>query len=207
MSEGSIPREELGLSQEELGVEESEPLSLEEALKNIFDPNFSTFGHGTRLEAAKQILMEGLKAKYPGLDTTAISLFDGSRPFDEQVSRVVDTITHWPHLDAKALVVVMIPNKPEGLKVGVNEYFNSVFQRTGEVETGYNTPYVIPQHYIRGIIDVEGRRFIPNPTFKPEIPKISPKKTGLPSRDSRLLVIPNVPTPSAKGSSSGDDVW
>jgi len=171
---------DMGIEESSIGGGESAKLSdLRSELKEVFNPSFSTLGHGTRVEAAQEILQQGLRAKQPDLYSTTVPLFDGSKPYEEQVTQVVEQISHWPHLDAKAVVVVMIPNPQEG-EQGGSRYFNSVFQELPEPDTGHNTRYLIPPSYIRGYVDVETQKFIPNPKFRPEKPtvkddKITPK--------------------------------
>lgn len=153
------------LSPKDMGIEESIvgggttvesgiPADLRSELKEVFNPSFSTLGHGTRLEKAQEILHQGLRAKHPELASTTIPLFDSSKPYEDQVPQVVEQILHWPHLDEKAVVVVMIPNPQEG-EQGGSKYFNSVFQELLEPDTGYNEHYFIPPSYIRGYVDVE----------------------------------------------------
>ena len=66
----------------------------------------------------------------------------------------------------------MMPNPQEG-EQGGSRYFNSVFQELPEPDTGYNDRYLIPPNYIRGYVDVETQKFIPNPKFQPEKPTLT----------------------------------
>ena len=193
---------EMGIKETSIGGGETvKPSGLSSELREIFNPAFSTLGHGTRVDAAKEILQQGLKAKVPDLDTTAIPLFDSSKPYEDQIPQTIEQISHWPHLDAKAVVVVMIPNPQEG-EQGGRRYFNSVFQELPEPDTGYNARYLIPPGYIRGYVDVETNKFIPNPKFKPEKPVVKDNQK-MPRIIPKLVDIPSV-TNSSKGVS---DVW
>jgi len=142
-------------------------------LKPIFDPLFSTLGHGTRTDAAKQAMEDGLKAKTPDLFSTTIPLFDATKTYEEQVDQVINTLTHWPHLDSKAIVVVMIPNPEEG-EQGGSTYFNSVFEELPGGNTEHEERFVVPGKYIKGYVDIEKKEFIPNPNFDPEKPTLKP---------------------------------
>ncbi|OGH13578.1 MAG: hypothetical protein A3H50_00180 [Candidatus Levybacteria bacterium RIFCSPLOWO2_02_FULL_37_10] len=91
------------LSPKEMGIEESavggggeslKPSDLKSELREIFNPSFSTLGHGTRVEAAQEILQQGLRAKQPDLYSTTVPLFDGSKPYEEQITQVVEQLSH-----------------------------------------------------------------------------------------------------------------
>ncbi|OGH46292.1 MAG: hypothetical protein A3H50_00185 [Candidatus Levybacteria bacterium RIFCSPLOWO2_02_FULL_37_10] len=86
-----------------------------------------------------------------------------------------------------------MPNPQEG-EQGGSRYFNSVFQELPEPDTGYNDRYLIPPNYIRGYVDVETQKFIPNPKFQPEKPTLTDDK-----------ITPRI-TPKAVGSSSPVDI-
>src|SRR3989344_3174749 len=72
------------------GGESLKPSDLKSELREIFNPSFSTLGHGTRVEAAQEILQQGLRAKQPDLYSTTVPLFDGSKPYEEQITQVVE---------------------------------------------------------------------------------------------------------------------
>lgn len=162
------------MSNEEVTQSEFTGNDLQSELKKILDPKYSLLGHGTRPEAAKKSLEEGLRARFPDLGTTTVPLLDSSKPIDEQVNQAVETILNWKHLNSKAIVLIQIPNPPEG-SLGGSKYFNSVFKELYEPDTGYKSRYVIPSAYLRGYVDVEARKFIPNPLFNPEpLPTFNP---------------------------------
>ncbi len=154
------------MSNEDITQSETTFNNLKSELKKILDPEYSILGHGTRLEAAPRILEEGLRARFPDLGTTTIPLIDSSKSIEEQANEAAETILNWGQLHSKAVILVQIPNPPENL--GGFKYFNSVFRELDEPDTGYNSRYLIPSGYLRGYVDVEARKFIPNPLFNPE---------------------------------------
>src|SRR5689334_3718634 len=141
------------------GAEVGKPVDLRTGMQEAFDPTFSTLGHGTRREVAKASLAEGLQTKQPDLLSTTVPLFDASKSFDEQAEGVVDHVTHWPHLDSRAVVVVMIPNPAQG-EPGGRTYFNSVFEELPEEDRSENAQYRIPPEYIRGYVDADSGVFV-----------------------------------------------
>lgn len=155
------------MTSEEVSQSESTLNHLKAEIKTILDPKFSTLGHGTRLEAAKKILEDGLRAKFPDLGTTTVSLLDSSKPINEQVNQAVETILNLKHLNSKAVVLIQIPNPPED-SLGGLKYFNSVFKELDEPETSYENRWVIPSAYLIGYVDVAAQKFILNPLFDPK---------------------------------------
>lgn len=87
-------------------------------LKEIYEANMDTYGHGTRVEAAEKIISEGLKTKSRDLGGTAIGLFD-EKPFEEQIDGVLGKINKWPHLESKAIVIIVLPSFKKPLKESI----------------------------------------------------------------------------------------
>ncbi len=172
---------------------------LEEQLREVYSPDFSTLGHGTIPEVAEEIMLTGLRYKDPDLSLTAVPLYDAKIPYDEQSGEVVQKITHWPHKDRKGVVILMIPNPAEDQQGG-NAYFNSVFEER-PIE-GRSDRYIIDPKYIKGYVDVEAGKFVPNPNFNPT-PIVF--KGGLQeTKINASAVSQQVPIPSASGLS---EVW
>lgn len=145
-------------------------------LEEIFRTNMDTYGHGTRVEAAKEIIREGLKAKSRDLDGTAIFLFDHKKPFEEQIDGVLGKINKWPHLESKAIIIIVLPRIKKQLKESIepikgisNQIRTAPFFRKipGKHDASYGLPYVLPPNYIKGFMDVERNEFIGNPLFSP----------------------------------------
>lgn len=184
--------------------QEQDPTQLKEELRNIFDPTLSFLGHGVGGGNPKKIMAEGLKSRFPMLQTTTLPLFDFSKSFDDQVDEVVRKLINWNHNNSKAVVIVAIPN-PGKDETGGLRYFNSVFEQVDE-DNGYNLPYLIPQNYIRGYVDATLRSFFPNPDFKPK-PVVLKKVEGkiLRGVDQNREIDPAVM--AQKPGDSVDDVW
>lgn len=116
----------------EVGLSDEQMMVLKHELRDTFDPEFSTFGHGTAIEAADKILEEGLRVygrMQPRLDQSAVPLYDSSKSFDEQSDGALQAMFNWPHRirGSGAVVVSMVPNAPEGT-VGGRRYFDAVFE-------------------------------------------------------------------------------
>lgn len=181
--------------------------SLEEQLRVAFDKNFTALGHGTRVEKIDDILNDGLKTRFPELESTTIPIFDNSKTYDEQSQQVVDKITHWPHLDSKAIVIVMIPNAPADAKVGGKRYFNSVMQEIPKDQQNEYAQYVVPPRYVKGIFNVDTNQFIENPNFDPVVPEVKLQKSNpFPKHESPTEPI-SVPQPTGESVSPDDMVW
>ena len=177
--------------------------NLKTELKVIFNPLFSTFGHGTRPEAAKEAMNEGLKAREPDLFSTTIPLFNHDKTYEEQANKVINQLEHWPHFNLKAIVIIMVPN-PEKEELGGSNYFNSVFEKLPEEDTGYNTQFVIPKEYIKGYFDVGKKQFISNPNFKPRKPILK----SAPSFDFKTQEVnQNVDIPIASKNNKDPEPW
>lgn len=179
------------------------PTNLKTELVEIYDQKFSTLGHGTRPDTAKKILMQGLRTNAPNLLSTCIPLLDNSRSWEEQADGVVNQIQNWPHLKAKAVVIIMIPNPDEGT-IGGNTYFNSVFQGLPEADQSLYARYYIPASYIKGYVDVKRGVFIRNPNFNPEKPHVKTRNSI--QRDNKLIPISNTPVPKPPENGT-EDVW
>ncbi len=164
------------------------PTDLKSNLKEIFETGMDTYGHGTRIEAAEEIIKGGLMSRAPDLTTTAVHLFDHSNPFEEQIDDVMAEIRNWQHLDSKAIVIIMLPafkrpSPPSNTikrKSGVMPIAGMKYQiRTfpffreipGEHDASFGLPYVLPPNYIRGFVDVAKNEFIENPLFDPKQPE------------------------------------
>lgn len=177
---------------------------MREALSATYDPKYSAVGHGSWVETAKESLKTGMQAKVNHLGTTAIPLFDYSKTYEEQIDDVIQTLTHWPHYNLPAVVIIMIPNPEEG-EPGGQRYFDSYFEELPGVDTGYNNRFVIPAQYVIGYVDVEQKVFIENPDFKP-VKKTLPKSQPftLPKRHADKSEIPR---PTQDKEAKIDDVW
>lgn len=162
----------------------SAPTDLRTSLQEIFNANMDTYAHGTRVEAAEKIINEGLKAKAPDLEGTALSLFDHRKSFEEQIDGVIKKIEKWPHLESEAIVIIMLPRIKQVLAESIETKNNAVqiggiFIRTapffreipGEHDTAYGLPYILPSKYIAGFVDVMKKEFIKNPLFNPTPPE------------------------------------
>jgi hypothetical protein len=195
--------EEMGLGPEDQNNEGSQNLEssresidkLRGELKDIFDPDFSMLGHGAWVENAKETFTNGLLLKQPDLQTTTYALFENSKSFPEQPDEYFDRILNWPHERLPAIVVLMIPNKPTDVKVGISSYVNSTIQELPPEESDeYGVKYIVPKEYVRGYIDVEARKFVENPSFKPTVPDARPEyPQGLPDMDSGVRDLPELP--------------
>jgi hypothetical protein len=173
------------------------PIPMKEGLEKVYDPRFSTLGHGTSLEKAQEILRDGLFAAQPSLLSTAVPLFDQSAPLEEQVDSVIGRINNWVHYDKKnAVMVLMLPN-PGTDQPGGSEYFNSVFGNKAKDDL---LKYRIPPKYIKGFFDVDSGTFVENPMFTTS--PIEAKAPQTPDMNSQA----QVPIPTA-ASPEGADVW
>lgn len=148
-------------------------------LKEIFKADMDTYGHGTRVEAAEEIITVGLKVKSPDLSGTTIGLFD-EKPFEEQIDGVLGKINKWPHLESKAIVIIVLPSFKKPLKESIepikgirNQSRTAPFLREipGEHDASYDLPYILPPNYIKGFVDVKKNKFIKNPLFNPTPPE------------------------------------
>ena len=173
---------ELQKLSQKLHIPVEELTHLKDKLTAIYDPNFSTLGHGTQLTLAPHILEEGLQLRSPDLGTTTVPIIEPAQPYKKQSPKLLETVLSWPHLNLKSVVVVMIPNVPDDQPVGGSMYFNSVIEELQEPEGeygGYTMKYYVPREYVRGYIDAEKRDFIPNPHFAPKVPKIKLPPKGI----------------------------
>lgn len=148
-------------------------------LARIKMEGYVTLGHGTREEAAKKIMKEGLKCQSSMLESTLIALFSpekGVEITDEEVERVLNG----QHLDSKYIVIVQIRN-PEERKNARREYFQQIIEKLPDEQKGmYGNINVVPRAFIRGYIDVEKSKFIENENFDPNI-KLKPLITNNPT--------------------------
>lgn len=189
---------------QELGIEESDVASLRNELREIFTPDFNIAGHGTTLGSADQILQEGiLTGSKDSWDTSMI-------PIDLS-DKSLRMILNWPHKKAKAIIVVMVPPMPDDMKnqgMGVERYVNSIFQEVTIEERGYHG-FTVPPKYLRGYINVETKKFIPNALFDPEIPQPQKQVSHLEFIEKKITDKPvEVPVPQAQGDiSKEEDVW
>jgi len=184
----SVTKKETNLS----GIEME---TFRQELSPIFDERFVTYGHGTRIEAAEQILREGLQAKQaPNLDTTAYGL--------ENTNEGLNKIINWPHLDAKAIIVVMLPKNMERSHGGMG--FDKHLWEDSNNELN---PYRLPPKFIKGYIDVKNRKLILNPAFEesPDMPEPKIYKSafeGRPKKAEGQIEIPTLNT-----NSSDQEIW
>lgn len=160
------------------------PTDLRTNLKEIFEANMDTYGHGTRVETTEEIINEGLKARTLDLTGTAISLFDHRKPFEEQIDGVIKMIENWPHLESRAIAIIMLPRiknaltKPiepksnviqiRGIHIRTAPFFRKIQE---EHDPSYGLPYILPPNYIKGFVNVEKKEFIKNPLFNPTDPE------------------------------------
>ncbi|HEY4487685.1 MAG TPA: hypothetical protein VI483_02885 [Candidatus Paceibacterota bacterium] len=169
-------------SQAELSVFKNE-------LAAAFEGPFAVLGHGTNISKAQAILTEGLKARTPLLQTTAVPL--------ENTPRGMREILHWPHHDHKAIIVIAIPlTTPSNA-----EFFDDIQTTYGE-----ELPHILPPRFIRGYIDVENRKFIPNAGFEknPTFRLKEPPKDPLRNFSAEPLDKVEIPRPASNGESSAD---
>jgi hypothetical protein len=127
---------------------EADRIKLLDELKKIYNPEFSTLGHGA-IKFNDSILKKGLSTAQPDLLSTALPLFDNKKPFEEQADELLNLLTHWPHLDAKNIVIVMIPNPDEDSPVKGRGYFNAVLEELPDNEKGH-TPIIFCLQGISG---------------------------------------------------------
>lgn len=177
--------------------EQEKILILKNNLKEIFAlPKFSTLGHGTTKENAEKILKVGLESANGALDETSISLDDST---DESFSKIL----HWPHHDYKVIVIIMIPNPDKG-QFGGFHYFDSVFEELPEdrkmdlmVGREFRKEYFIPPQFIKGYIDVNSLKLVPNNLYDPEL-KVKIKEIPLkipgssPEAKERVMTQPDI---------------
>jgi hypothetical protein len=152
-------------------ITEADKSKLLSELAAIYNPQFSTLGHGTNPQLSEKILRKGLTSEQPDLFSTTYPLFDTEVPYEEQSDKLLNLLTHWPHHDAKAIAIVMIPNPDKDASIKGRAYFNSVFEELPDNERGLHANYVIPFPFIRGVVDVERLKFIENPNFHPYQPE------------------------------------
>jgi hypothetical protein len=162
---------------------------------------YSVLFHGTEASVVDKIFQEGLKYEYPALQATAAPLFDSRFSYQDQSDEGFAKILNWPHRGHKAIVVLAIPNVPEGESGGFS-YFNSVF------EENKNGAYVIPPEFIKGYIDVNNLKFVANPKYDPEKKVIVKKKSVISSHveEENPEAIAPVSTTDIKGENN-DDLW
>lgn len=158
-----------------------EYLELDAALKGLFESPNMIFGHGTTPELAQQILQGGLETQSADIQSTAVPLFENAKSYAEQAADVHNQISNWAHQDSRAVVLVAVPHMPEGTQGGVIAYMNAVFEDLPEDHPARNLPiyqrnYRIPSAYIAGYVDVETKRFIPNPAFDPQPIQVKPRE-------------------------------
>lgn len=176
-------------------------------LESVFDPDFTILGHGTWIEKGREIIQKGLESKVPKLDSTTVPLFDHDKVFEDQPREYFEKFIKWPHLGANCIVVVMIPNVPEGSQVGGHLYFDSVFEDLKTEDTGYNNRCFIPNKYIRGYFDVQNLTFVSNPDFKPEPLTIKQISTVTPPKTTSQKEPTPIPQAISASKNSDTDVW
>lgn len=188
-----MEQEKIGLLRERLGV--------------IYDPNYSTLGHGTNEEAAKKILADGLSTKLGmTLNETAIPIFYSDKPYAEQPDEVFSNILHWQHKDYKYIVVVMIPNPKDGQNGGLR-HFNSVLEDQTHSEWGERS--VISPKFIKGYIDANNLQFIENGLYDKtaEVAVKGVSTQNGPSVSNLPKDIPLTPSDEGKEQNGENDVW
>ena len=188
-----MEQEKIGLLRERLGI--------------IYDPNYSTLGHGTNEEAAKKILMNGLSTK-PGmtLNETAIPIFYSEKPYTEQPDEVFSNILHWQHKDYKYIVIVMIPNPKDGQTGGLR-HFNSVLE--SQIHPEWRERDVISPKFIKGYIDANSLQFVENSLYDKDA-EVLVKEVSThsgPSVSHLPKDIPSAPSGERKGEDDEGDVW
>jgi hypothetical protein len=150
------------------------------ALKRELEPVFRNapeciiMGHGTGREQAESILREGLRARSPNLNATAIYLVDKERR-ENGISAGYEDLLSWPHKGLKAIVVIKMPAGATGRELRKNNRISPdehMWVRDGREETAYSSNWVLPAKYIAGFVDAEALKFVPNPLFEenPELP-------------------------------------
>ncbi|MEK7188112.1 MAG: hypothetical protein AAB691_04690 [Patescibacteria group bacterium] len=184
----SLPKNEGDISEADLEA-------LRQELVPIFDPRFSTAGHGTNLEAAEQAIQEGLYARQaPSLETTALGLEDNDKDLKK--------ILAWPHGKPQAIVIIMLPRDMERTYGGVGPE-----EHLWESSNNELNPYRLPKKYIKGYINIEERKLVLNPAFEenPTMPPPILHNADI-SKIGRTSDTP-VEIPKANSGDSGEDVW
>lgn len=116
------------------------PDKVKDKIVSLFDDdNLLLYGHGGN---ADEILREGkMRCKYANIPSHFIPL--------SQTNSSLDNLNHWPHRDAKKILIMGIDRRE----------FNPIYRRE------YNG-YSIPSEYFLGYYDKELEEFIVNPLFK-----------------------------------------
>ncbi|MBI2196645.1 hypothetical protein HYU45_03455 [Candidatus Daviesbacteria bacterium] len=187
------------------GEGEKPRTDLQESLHVTYLPGFSTVGHGTWLETAKESLKTGVQAKVPFIDTTAIPLFDTTKPYEAQIDDVIKLLSEWPHYNLPAISIIMLPN-PDPDEPGGHRYFDGYFEELQGEDTGYNNRYVIPARYVRGYFDVQQKLFVENPDFNP-IKKSYPHQANIPIKPKAQKANIRGSEVISMNQSSDEDVW
>lgn len=137
-------------------------------LEPLYDPKFSTLGHGAPIEVVDDILDNGVVVygrTPPSLFESTLPIFDMSKPYDKQEERLFQQVLRWPHRDRRAVVMIMVPNPEEGERGGLR-YFDSVFEPAETTPDG-RIKYIIDPRYIKGYFNSDTGKFKENPKFGP----------------------------------------
>lgn len=116
------------------------PDKVKDKIVSLFDDdNLLLYGHGGN---ADEILREGkMRCKYANISSHFIPL--------SQTNSSLDNLNHWPHRDAKKILIMGIDRRE----------FNPIYRRE---DNGYS----IPSEYFLGYYDKDLEEFIVNPLFK-----------------------------------------
>lgn len=154
----------------ELPKEHTEQLTtepLDEALERFANStDMDVLGHGTlSRESAESIFKTGVKSTNRNLYETAVPL-SGLAQDEDAVAKNKDLIEHWPHRNAKYVVILGVTHPSEEDNPGYH-YMQSIVQPDPEkVDDGYyqNTG-VIPNRFVAGYFDTTNDTFVRNPEF------------------------------------------
>lgn len=152
------------------------------------------WGHGTYINAAKNIVVNGLTIGASG----AYTLTEVAFHLSNNIKDLLIELFRWPHRMAVAIVVIGL-NKRELQALGVRN----------PLATTFFPKKIIHLSLLIGYVDIENKEFFPNKRFKPHnqtrylqkrIPR-GPPMQGIPNKP------PHIPTPPKGTSTSNEDVW
>jgi hypothetical protein len=170
---------------------------LREIERKILLANHVVWGHGALTkEQADNILQKGITGNIAyGLTEMAIPLSSSEKTDEENSNAILGQVNHWPHKDAKYVVLIEIPF---GL------YRSQITEIFFDTEHGRERSR-IPNRFIKGYIDVLNNKLVENLAFQPNAqPTLSTKpdlNTHFRGEDDDL------PPPIPTVSDTGEDIW